>query len=99
MSEHIERMTEVGEISRQQFASLLLAFEAIIAASFETHGGRMTRTEVRRRYLICEKWLRALRAEGWGVQRITAVLPRALATELDGRVWDPATEDRRVWMP
>lgn len=97
MSEHIERMVEVGEINRRQLAILLLTFEAVIARSFEA-GTRMTRSEVRRRYLICEKWLRALRNEGWGVQRIQAALPQALEAELEGRHWDP-TGARRVWMP
>lgn len=97
MSEHIERMLDVGEINRRQFTTLLFTFEAVIANSFEA-GSRMTRSEVRRRYLICEKWLRALRSEGWSVQRIQSALPQALATELAGQAWDP-TQERLVWTP
>ena len=98
MSEHIERMMQVGEINRRQLATLLFTFEAVIARSFEVTGGQMTRHEVRRRYLICEKWLRALRSEGWSVQRIQGALPQALEAELFGQTWDP-TQERLVWTP
>jgi hypothetical protein len=98
MSEYIEKMRDAEEISRVQFAKILLMFEAAIAQSFAADGARMTRSEVRRRYLICERWLRALRNEGWSVTRILDIVPRALRTELEGEAFDPG-EKSRLWTP
>lgn len=96
--ELIERMRDREEISATQFARILLTFEAAIAQSFAADKAKMTRSEVRRRYLICEKWLRSLRHEGWSVTRILDIVPRALRTELEGGVFDPG-EKSRLWTP
>jgi hypothetical protein len=98
MGELIETMRDREDISPQQFARILLTFEGVIGKSFAVDGSRMTGSEVRRRYLICEKWLRTLRHEGWSITRILDLMPRALRTELDGGTFDPG-EERRVWMP
>ncbi|TMQ13317.1 MAG: hypothetical protein E6J91_18860 [Deltaproteobacteria bacterium] len=75
-----------------------LAIEHIVTRSFEADGSRVTASEVRRRFEICERLFRQLRGDlGWGLQRVLDHLPHYFRCELDGQPWEP---DRRTcWMP
>lgn len=72
-------------------------FEAI-RQSFLGEKERLTDTETRRRFKLCEQLVRELRADyGWAFTRIVDVLPTALRCKLDGVVWDP-TKQRGMWL-
>jgi hypothetical protein len=81
-----------------QLGDAVLGIEAAVVQSFEADGARMTGSEVRRRFGICERLVRQLRGDlGWGLQRVLDHLPQYLRSELDGVPWEP---DRRTcWMP
>lgn len=50
----------------------------------------MTDAEIRRRFLICEKWFRVMRGDKkWTLDRTLACLGWALQLELEGREVDP----------
>lgn len=73
-------------------------FELTIRKSFEQDRSRVTGSETRRRFAICEKWFRLLRGDkGWGLLRSLDALPHALRGELDGTGWTP--DSRALWAP
>lgn len=85
-------------VSDDQVARVTLAIERAIADSFGTDRARMTSSEVRRRFAICERLLRQLRGDlGWGLQRALGHLPHYLRCELDGAPWTP--DERAIWVP
>ena len=85
-------------VSDEQVAGVTLAIERAIADSFGTDRARMTSSEVRRRFAICERLLRQLRGDlGWGLQRVLGHLPHYLRCELDGAPWTP--DERAIWVP
>ena len=58
----------------------------------------ITDTEIRRRFLICEKWFRIFRQElGYGLQQALDTLPKALASDLLGLQFDPPRVADRGW--
>ena len=62
------------------------------------HKTEMVPDEIKRRFLICEKWFRVLRRDlGYGVHHALDTLPRALAYELLGLPFDPPKADGRGW--
>lgn len=74
------------------------AFERVIARSFEQDRSRPTRSEVRRRFAICERWFRDLRrAYTWSIDRVLSNLGPALRHELDGVPFRVNT--RPLWTP
>ena len=82
----------------EQLDRVVLGIEGAVARSFEADGARMTGTEVRRRFGICERLVRQLRSDlGWGLQRVMDRLPYYLRCELDGQTWEP--DSRTIWMP
>lgn len=83
-----------GELGR-----VTLAFEAMIAKSFETHPMRhMTRAEVKRRFDMCARIFDRLCGDlHWGVTRALDQMPTYLRSELDGVSWTP--DKRRCWVP
>jgi hypothetical protein len=90
--------TFLETLAHDQFAIATIGIERAIARSFEVDGGRMTDSEVRRRFLICQRLFQQLRGDlGWGLHRVIDHLPTYLRCELDGLPWEP---DRRAcWMP
>lgn len=57
-----------------------------------------TIAEVKRRFAICERWFRVMRAEfGWSVRRTLDALPYALRAELDGLTYDQARRQVSMW--
>lgn len=85
-------------VSDDQLARVTVAIERAIASSFAQDGARMTSSEVRRRFGICERLVRQLRGDlGWGLGRVLDHLPHYLRCELDGAPWTP--DARTVWVP
>lgn len=85
-------------VSEHQVARVTLAIERAIADSFAADGARMTGSEVRRRFVLCERLVRQLRGDlGWGLRRVLDHLPHYLRCELDGVPWTP--DARAVWIP
>jgi hypothetical protein len=88
-----------GGIDGQARARVTVRFMQVIEGSFREDRSRFTGSEVKRRFQICERWFRELRAEhGWSVPRILDNLPRILRAQLDGAPFDPTTE-RQIWTP
>jgi hypothetical protein len=80
-----------------EIARIVIGIERAVQRSFPT-GTRITDTEVRRRFSICERLFRQLRGDlGWGLQRVLDHLPHYLRCELDGQPWEP--DRRTLWMP
>lgn len=74
------------------------SFYKTIAESFIQCGGRTSESEIKRRFAICEKWFRTLRADlKWSVDRCLSELPRALVAELNGEKYEPV--NRAIWLP
>lgn len=85
-------------VSQDQIGPTVLAIERAVAQSFAEDGSRMTQSEIRRRFGVCERLLRHLRGDlGWAMQRVLDHLPRYLRCELDAVPWKP--EARVVWAP
>ena len=85
-------------VSEDQVARVTVAIERAIADSFAADGARMTGSEVRRRFVLCERLVRQLRGDlGWGLGRVLDHLPHYLRCELDGVAWAP--DARAVWVP
>lgn len=84
----------------EQLKAVTDAFTRMIGVSFAGAGQmrRPTAAEIKRRFGICERWFRTLRADlHWSVQRSLDEIPRALAAELRGETYEPAK--RSVWVP
>ena len=93
MSKSFLDLVEHGQLERAVFG-----IERAVTRSFETDGARMTDTEVRRRFGICERLFRQLRGDlNWGLHRVLDHLPHYLRCELDGLAWEP--DRRTIWMP
>jgi hypothetical protein len=61
---------------------------------------QITQSEVKRRFLICEKWFRIMRGElGFGLIKTLDLLPKALACELLQVDFDPEETVGRGWFP
>jgi hypothetical protein len=85
-------------VSEDQVARVTVAIERAIADSFTADGTRMTGSEVRRRFVLCERLVRQLRGDlGWGLGRVLDHLPHYLRCELDGVAWTP--DARAGWVP
>lgn len=55
---------------------------------------KITQSEIKRRFHICEKWFRIMRGEcGFGLKRTLDKMPKALACELLDQEFDPMKED------
>ncbi len=82
-----------------KLARVTRSFEAIIAASFESHPMRhMTAAEVKRRFDMCASIFETLRVSlKWSIDRILDKLPSYLGCELDGADWKP--DARTIWTP
>jgi hypothetical protein len=88
-----------GGIDVHARAGVTMRFVQVIEQSFAADGSRVTGSETRRRFQICERWFRELRAEhGWSLPRILDNLPRILRAQLDGVPFDP-TNEKQVWAP
>lgn len=91
--------SEDGGVDADMRARVTNRFMRTIERSFEDDKSRVTGSEVRRRFRICERWFRELRAEhGWSTSRILDNLSRILRADLDGAPFDPSTE-RMIWTP
>jgi len=85
-------------VAADQLPMVAHAIEAAVATSFEVDRSQPTGDEIRRRFAICERLIRHLRADlGWGLQRVLDHLPHYLRCELDGQSWEP--DKRTIWMP
>jgi hypothetical protein len=85
-------------VTAEQVGQVLLGIERAIAGSFREDDARMTRSEVRRRFVAATRIFRLLRGDlRWGLRRTLDHLPRYLRCELDGVRWDP--DARTVWVP
>jgi hypothetical protein len=92
----------------EQYEATVRRMMMILAGSFRTDQQRtgkgyrskaVTEHEKRRRMTILIKWFRLMRSEsGYSLQRTLDELPRALRTELDGRVFEPPPKNR-LWTP
>ncbi len=98
MSAYVKLIEEsqVGRVTRM--------FEGAISKSFETHAmqnGSMTRSEVTRRFDLCDTIFCKLREElKWGLERIEALLATYLGNELDHKDWaGNAQGARTIWTP
>ncbi len=80
-------------------ARVTASLEAAVSRSFVTHAMRhMTRAEVKRRFDICLRWFRTLRADhAWSNERAADTAGRALVVELNGGTFVP--DSRSVWVP
>ena len=77
-------------------ARVIGRFQVVIADSFAQDKSRVTMSETRRRFGICEGLYRDLRALGWSHARILDSLAAALRSKLDGGTWSPEAV-RRTW--
>lgn len=58
-----------------------------------------TQAELRRRFRICENWIRTARGDlGMSLEQTLDLMAHALRAELDGRAFDPAMPGR-MWAP
>lgn len=58
-----------------------------------------TQAELRRRFRICENWIRTARGDmGMSLEQTLDLMGHALRAELDGRVFDPEMPGR-MWAP
>ena len=79
--------------------------EATILASFGLDRAlgirsEMTDTEIKRRFNICEKWFRTMRADlHYSLQRTLDTIPHALKCELFGLPFDPEENLQHGWSP
>ncbi len=74
------------------------AITAAIVRSFETHPMRkIVETEVQRRFDICVKWFRRMKAVPFTTRRALNEIPIALAAELDQRTYEIPTSS--LWSP
>jgi hypothetical protein len=93
MSKAFLDVADPGQLERA-----VRGIEQAVMRSFEADGTRMTTTEVRRRFGICERLFRQLRGDlRWGLYRVLDHLPHYLRCELDGQAWEP--DRRTIWMP
>ena len=86
-------------VNEQQIGRVADGFYRAIALSFGAGDWkRATRSEVKRRFDICDRIFSQLRGDlGWGIERILDNLPEYLRCELDGISWTP--DRRTVWLP
>lgn len=99
------RQTLASLVDADSLGKVTVAFEAIIARSFEKdrelapHSpSSMKAAEVKRRFEICCAIFCALRGDlQWGLERVFAHLPEYLRCELDGKAWEP--NKRQCWVP
>src|SRR5438046_1496557 len=85
-------------LEQDQVDRVVLAIEGAVMRSFEVDRARITATETRRRFQICERLIRSLRGDmGWGLHRVLDHLSHYLRCELDGQRWEP--DERTIWMP
>jgi hypothetical protein len=97
--ELLESMSTDGTFNKALYQRVALSFYRTIEASYVHDRSRPTQAETKRRFEMLEQTFRMLRHDyQWGVDRILAVLPKALRCKLDGVSWDPGAESR-IWTP
>ncbi len=85
-------------VAADQVGHVTAAIERTISRSFAEDRSRATADEIRRRFAICERFVRRLRGDlGWSLARVADALPHCLRSELDGVPWDP--DARAIWTP
>jgi len=59
-----------------------------------------TKPEIKRRFSICEAWIRHGRGDlGYSLERTLDLMGQALRAELDGITFAPEKGDRTLWTP
>jgi hypothetical protein len=59
-----------------------------------------TVSEVKRRFKICENWIRHARGDvGYSLEQTLDLMGHALRAELDGKAFDPPKPGSRIWTP
>ncbi len=85
--------------NKRDVAKATMAFEVAVAASFAQDNARMTQSEIKRRFEMCEGIFRALKGDmHWSIHRALDHLTRFLRCELDGVDWEPEAK-RSTWSP
>ena len=85
-------------VGEQKLQLTIDGVHAAIDASFQKCGGRITRSETKRRMDICLHFAAEMRRDvGWSVQRIIDNMGRYLRCRLDGISWEP--DNRSMWLP
>lgn len=60
----------------------------------------MTKDELKRRFKICEAWIRRARGDlGMSLEKTLDLMSHALRSELDGNRFDPDTMQTKIWTP
>lgn len=91
-------LLELAIADDQTRRRVALGIYQAIKESFAVDKARITDTETRRRFKLCEQLVRELRADhGWAFTRIVDVMPTVLRCKLDGVVYDP-TKQRGMWL-
>lgn len=81
-----------------QYVKLMEDLELTVGGSFLVDGMVMTRSEIKRRLVICAEWVLILRKDcGWSLPRIADELPKALRSRLDGLDYTPTREGAQSW--
>lgn len=103
----LDKITPFAELVNNpvEFQMVRDRFEHIIWTSFGVidqavlgHKPKITQKETLRRFKICEKWFRIMRAEcGYSLRRTLDTLAKALACELLDQPFDPMQEKDRGW--
>lgn len=93
--------------NQEELQVFFVAAEAVIWRSFAEDAQRNpfktvkpTRGEIKRRFRICEAWVRHARGDlGYSMERTVDTMAHALRCELDGVTYDPAPGDKKLWSP
>jgi hypothetical protein len=91
----------------EELKVFMVATEHVIWRSFAEDAQREpfktihpTRDEIKRRFRICEAWVRHARGDlGYSMERTVDLMAHALRCELDGVTYDPAAGDKKLWSP
>jgi len=93
--------------SEEELKVFMVAVEAVIWRSFAEDAKREpfkehkpTNNEIKRRFTICEAWVRHARGDlGYSLERTVDLMAHALRCELDGITFDPEKGDKTLWSP
>jgi hypothetical protein len=89
-----------GLVEHHQVAQVGNAFFIAIADSFTADKSRVTISETKRRFDICEGLFLRLRGDlKWSLPRALDMIPGYLRCELEGIAYDPSAQRGGLWRP
>ena len=85
----LDNQNDFNQVFNVFYTTIMLSFRVIDTAALG-QASVISQEEVKRRFLICEKWFRTMRGDlGYSLQRTLEYIPKALVCEITGQEFIP----------